>query len=82
MWEKLRTIGGAYGAFAFVDSAERSFTFATYRDPDPEKSVEVFYECLKTAAETLLDEDSVEKAITGLYSRIIQPGSPSGNGFK
>ncbi len=82
MWEKLRTIGGAYGAFAFVDSAERSFSFATYRDPDPEKSVEVFYECLKTAADTLLDEDSIEKVITGLYSRIIQPGAPSGNGFK
>ena len=30
----------------------------------------------------MLDDDSVEKAITGLYSRIIQPGSPSGNGFK
>ena len=82
MWEKLRTIGGAYGAFAIVDSIERSFSFSTYRDPDPEKSLEVFYECLKTAAENLLDEDSVEKAITGLYSRIILPSSPSGNGFK
>ncbi len=82
MWEKLRTIGGAYGAFAFVDGTERSFVMATYRDPDPEKSLEVFYDCLKYASETLLDEETVEKAITGLYSRIIQPGSPAGNGFK
>ena len=82
MWEKLRTIGGAYGAFAIVDNTERSFTMATYRDPDPEKSLDVFYECLEFASETLLDEETVEKAITGLYSRIIQPGSPAGNGFK
>lgn len=82
MWEKLRTIGGAYGAFAFVDGTEHSFVMATYRDPDPEKSLEVFYDCLKYASETLLDEETVEKAITGLYSRIIQPGSPAGNGFK
>ena len=82
MWEKLRTIGGAYGAFAMVDGTERSFTLATYRDPDPEKSLEVFYDCLKYASETLLDDETVEKAITGLYSRIIQPGSPAGNGFK
>ncbi|MCR4940962.1 MAG: insulinase family protein [Treponemataceae bacterium] len=82
MWEKLRTIGGAYGAFASVDNTERSFILSTYRDPDPEKSLSVFYDCLKTASELELDEDTVEKAITGVYSRIFQPGAPAGNGFK
>ena len=82
MWEKLRTIGGAYGAFATVDSVEKSFILATYRDPDPEKSLSVFYDCLKAASEVILDDDMVEKAITGVYSRLFQPGAPSSNGFK
>lgn len=82
MWEKLRTIGGAYGAFASVDNVEGCFTLSTYRDPDPERSLSVFYDCLRTASDNLLDDGTLEKAVTGVYSRLFQPGSPSGNGYK
>ena len=80
LWEQIRTIGGAYGAFASADNVERTFTIATYRDPTPVKSLDIIRQCLKTAAETLLDPEQVEQAVTGAYSREIQPRSPSGRG--
>ena len=81
LWEKVRTAGGAYGAFAYPDSLEDIFVLSTYRDPSPLKSLEVFRESLELAAQTPIDEMSLEKTITGCYSREIQPRSPSDKGF-
>ncbi len=81
LWEKLRTVGGAYGAYASTDSFEGYFTVSTYRDPDPESSVDVIEDCLETAAQAELDDVSVEKAVTGTFSSVILPKSPSGRGF-
>ncbi len=81
LWEQIRTIGGAYGSFAFPDALEKVFTETSYRDPDPLKSVAVFEDCMKKAAEFVFDEDTVDKAVTGTYSREIQPRSPANKGF-
>ncbi len=81
LWQEIRTVGGAYGAFSHTNTLEKVFTFATYRDPNPRRSLEVFVSCLKTAAETVLDNDSFEKAITGTYSKEVQPSAPSSRGF-
>jgi len=81
LWEQLRTIGGAYGTVANVDPVEKLFTLITYRDPDPGTSLKIFTSCMKKAAATEFDSLSVERAITGTYSREIQPRSPAGRGF-
>lgn len=81
LWEKIRTAGGAYGAFAYPDSLENIFVLSTYRDPTPCESLEAFRESLEFAAGTLVDPVSLEKTITGCYSREIQPRSPSDKGF-
>ncbi len=81
LWEKIRTAGGAYGAFSYPDSLEDIFVLSTYRDPMPLKSLEVFRESLELAANMTIDELSLEKTITGCYSREIQPRSPSDKGF-
>ena len=81
LWEKIRTAGGAYGAFAYPDSLENIFVLSTYRDPTPCESLEAFRESLEFASETLVDPVSLEKTITGCYSREIQPRSPSDKGF-
>jgi Zn-dependent M16 (insulinase) family peptidase len=81
LWEKIRTSGGAYGAFSYPDSLEDIFVLATYRDPSPVKSLSVFREALEIASRTLIDPVSLEKTITGCYSREIQPRSPSDKGF-
>lgn len=79
LWEQIRTIGGAYGAFAYLDSSNL-FSFASYRDPKPLETLDVFIDCLKRAKDFDFDESVVEKAITGSYSKIMQPLSPAARG--
>ncbi len=80
LWQKLRTEGGAYGAFATSDGIDETFTLCTYRDPNPQKSLAALEECLEEIARTQFDPESVEKAVTGTYSGEIQPKTPSGRG--
>jgi Zn-dependent M16 (insulinase) family peptidase len=80
LWEQIRTIGGAYGSYA-LSSDDASFTLYTYRDPVPYKSLDAFTFCLKKACETNFDETTTQKAVTGAYSSMIQPKSPSSRGF-
>lgn len=77
LWEKIRTNGGAYGAWMQIDSVEKLCSITSYRDPSPEKSVKVFSECLKTAAETDLTQKDFERILTGAYSKEVQPRAPS-----
>ncbi|MCQ2981497.1 MAG: insulinase family protein [Treponemataceae bacterium] len=81
LWEKIRTKGGAYGAFAMFDNLEESVGFATYRDPNPVHSLDVILECLEIAATHEFSQMELEKAITGCYSKEIQPQTPKGKGF-
>jgi Zn-dependent M16 (insulinase) family peptidase len=81
LWEKVRTAGGAYGVFTYPDSLEDIFVFATYRDPSPLKSLDVFRGALEAAALSPIDPVSLEKTITGSYSREVQPRSPADKGF-
>lgn len=80
LWEKIRTIGGAYGAYAST-SDEETFSLYTYRDPNPEKSLVAFDECFKKASDFEFDKETTDKAITGTYSAINQPKTPSARGF-
>ena len=56
------------------------FTLSTYRDPNPAKSLAAFDECLQAVAGRLFDSQTVEKAIAGTYSNLIQPKTPRGRG--
>ena len=80
LWEKLRTIGGAYGAFCYTEALANSLVFSTYRDPTPEKSADAFNACLEEGAGMLMDRETVERAVTGTYSSNIQPRSPHSRG--
>lgn len=81
LWEKVRTKGGAYGVFAYPDSLEQIFTFASYRDPKPLKSLQAFYEGLEHMILEPIQEIDLERTITGCYSREIQPRAPVDKGF-
>jgi Zn-dependent M16 (insulinase) family peptidase len=81
LWESIRMIGGAYGAFASSDSLEGVFSLATYRDPEPLRSLSVFPEILKKREAAGIGEDSLEKAIIGTFSRELRPRTPAEKGF-
>ncbi|AEF82721.1 insulinase family protein [Leadbettera azotonutricia] len=76
LWETIRMKGGAYGAFAQSDNLEGVFAFSTYRDPDPQRSLEAFSSIIKELATPMgaWDEnDELEKAIIGSYSKETRP---------
>ena len=80
LWEKIRTIGGAYGAFCNAEAMAGALIFTTYRDPTPFDSCDAFEACLKEASELDFSEEDVECAVMGCYSHFIQPQSPKGRG--
>lgn len=80
LWEQIRTVGGAYGAFCWSDFLDGLFSFATYRDPKPFTSLEIFNHSIETLLKKGLTESELEKLITGVYSKQIEPKSPSGRG--
>ncbi|MBQ0003900.1 MAG: insulinase family protein [Treponema sp.] len=76
LWEQIRTVCGAYGAYSGVDSIEKTFSIMTYRDPDPLKSVEVIEQCLKEASEKEFSEDEISKTEIGAFSYDLTPKTP------
>ena len=82
LWDKIRTTGGAYGASCWVDNMENQTIMTTYRDPTPEKSIEVYLESLKKLCSTPIPKDEVEKTIVSFYGNAIVPVSPKDRGAR
>lgn len=81
LWDKIRVVGGAYGAMSSANTTEAVFQMATYRDPMPESSLKVFVEALEEMASGKLTDDEIEKIIIGTYSSSKQPRTPSEKGY-
>jgi len=84
LWEDIRMKGGAYGAFINSDSLESCVSFATYRDPNPLRSLEVISAILKNngdASKYCDEEDNLVKSIIGSYSKETKPRTSAENGI-
>ena len=89
LWEDIRMKGGAYGAFANPDSLEGCFSLATYRDPNPLRSLDAFQTILKNGAREQAvssaknggREDELVKAIIGCYARETRPHTAAEKGL-
>ncbi len=82
LWDKIRTTGGAYGANCWVDNIEKQVVMTTYRDPTPEKSVEVYLDSLKELCSTPIPQEEVEKTIVASYGNAIVPACPKDRGAR
>ena len=83
LWEDIRMKGGAYGAFINSDSLENCVSFATYRDPNPLRSLEVVSAIFKNDTQTCLrnSESYLEKSIIGCYSKETRPRTAAEDGL-
>lgn len=82
LWDKIRTTGGAYGSGVEADSLEKTLSFWSYRDPNPEKSLEVYLESLKEICENDFPKEDIEKTIVSCYGDVIVPVSPKDRGAR
>ena len=82
LWDKIRTTGGAYGASCWVDSISQQTIMTTYRDPTPEKSIEVYLQSLKELCSKPIPKEEVEKTIVSTYGNAIVPACPKDRGAR
>jgi Zn-dependent M16 (insulinase) family peptidase len=85
LWEDIRMKGGAYGAFVSSDSLENCVSFATYRDPNPLRSLETISGIIKgglsSGAINSDGEDLLVKTIIGCYAKETRPRTGAENGL-
>lgn len=65
LWEQVRMLGGAYGAFCSFDRAARTLVFASYRDPNIERTLQVFKDTAGHLAGLKLSEEDLTRAVVG-----------------
>ena len=86
LWEDIRMKGGAYGVFINSDCLENCVSFATYRDPNPQRSLNIISSMMKKnshgkVSRNFIDEDQLVKTIIGCYSKETRPKTSAENGL-
>jgi len=85
LWENIRMKGGAYGASVNSDCLEDCVSFATYRDPNPLRSLDTISAILKNGLQENYpqqsSEDNLVKSIIGCYAKETRPRTGAENGL-
>lgn len=85
LWDYIRVIGGAYGGFCTFSPFSGFFSFLSYRDPNLDKSLDVYdaaADALLAAADAMeTDRDALETAIIGAIGDMDGALSPDQKGF-
>jgi Zn-dependent M16 (insulinase) family peptidase len=81
LWEVIRMKGGAYGAFINSNSLDNCLSFATYRDPNPLRSLDVISSIFKDSTYGKCLEDYLVKSIIGCYSKETRPQTSAEKGL-
>ena len=65
LWERVRVLGGAYGAFCSLDRVSGNYVCSSYRDPNVEKTLEVYDGIADYLAHISLSREDLTRAIVG-----------------
>ncbi|AOY76399.1 insulinase family protein [Clostridium formicaceticum] len=79
LWNKVRVLGGAYGAMAGF-SRNGNLYFTSYRDPNLDKTLKIYDEAYKYLDEFSADEREMTKYVIGTISKMDAPLTPSMKG--
>jgi Zn-dependent M16 (insulinase) family peptidase len=78
---EIREKGGAYGAFAYSRPVNGVFTLSSYRDPNPENTLNVMKDAGRWAAERDWTAQELEEAKLTVFQGIDAPISVSAEGL-
>ncbi len=73
LYKKIRVEGGAYGGFCLYSPSAGTFGLASYRDPNLEKTLEIYDACLGSVRAEDLDAEKVRTAIIGMIGLLDRP---------
>ncbi|MBI4865272.1 MAG: insulinase family protein, partial [Candidatus Riflebacteria bacterium] len=81
LYQRIRVEGGAYGGFSVYSPSLGQFAMLSYRDPNLEKTVDIYDRCLDEFLAEELDQDTVDKAIIGTVADLDRPMDPATRGL-
>jgi len=81
LWNRVRLQGGAYGAFARFSATTGLFKFASYRDPNLMRTLEVYAEAAEHLRTLEMDQVELTKAIVGMIGDMDAYKLPDAKGW-
>ncbi|MCB0077792.1 MAG: insulinase family protein [Anaerolineales bacterium] len=81
LWEQVRVQGGAYGGFSLLSPRNNLIAFASYRDPNLTRTLDVYRESTDFLHRAELDDAELTSAIIGAISDIDQYQLPDAKGW-
>lgn len=81
MWERVRVQGGAYGGFTSFDGRSGVFNYASYRDPNLLKTLDVYDNAPTFLKGLALDEKELTRSIIGAISSMDAYQLPDAKGY-
>ena len=81
LWEKIRVQGGAYGGMCSFDQRSGAFTFASYRDPNLEQSIETYKATGDFLKNLQLSNDELTRALIGAIGQLDAYQLPDSKGY-
>ncbi len=79
LYNKVRVIGGAYGGISMI-SPTGNFIFASYRDPNLEKTFENYNGAVEFIKNFNVDDNEMKRFIIGTIAKIDSPLTPKQEG--
>lgn len=81
LWEQVRVLGGAYGAFCSYGRLSGLMSFGSYRDPNITSTLAAFDQCGAFLESAPLDAREITKAIIGTSGDLDPYQLPDAKGF-
>ena len=81
LWDRVRVQGGAYGAFCGFDHFTGVFTYASYRDPNLQDTVDAYDGAAAFLQNLQLTDEELTKAIIGTIGELDSYQLPDTKGY-
>lgn len=81
LWDKLRVQGGAYGAFGIMDRLSGVLSFVSYRDPNIQRTLQVYDQTASFLEKAGLDPAEIEKGVLGTIGDLDRYQLPDAKGM-
>jgi Zn-dependent M16 (insulinase) family peptidase len=81
LWEKIRVQGGAYGGMCGFDQRSGVFSFASYRDPNLQASLDTYRATGDFLKNLTLSEDELTRALIGAVGQLDAHQLPDAKGY-
>jgi hypothetical protein len=82
LYKKIRVEGGAYGGLCLYDTLKGQLAMMSYRDPNLERTLEVYDAAADAFLAERLEPDAMRTAIVGAVGRLDRPMDPAEKGYE